>query len=68
VQSDVERRIQHASPSGRELAHALAGLRVERTPDGGVRIEAPRESAVALLTLFEGLTAALREARDREGA
>jgi SNF2 family DNA or RNA helicase len=33
----------------------FAALRVERTDDGGVRIEAPPEAAASLLGLFEGM-------------
>ncbi len=41
-------------------AELLAGLRVERAPDGGVRIAAPPENAGALIALLEGLASALR--------
>ena len=39
---------------------SLPGLRVERAPDGTVRIEAPAEQADLLIGLLEGLLGALR--------
>jgi SNF2 family DNA or RNA helicase len=57
-----------AEPAAREPAHlgaggvaaVFAGLRVDRTDGGGVRIEAPPESADALVAMLEGLLGALR--------
>lgn len=36
-------------------------LSISATTDGGLRIEAPPESAAALASLFEGLASALRQ-------
>ena len=49
--------------SSNDLASALRGLRVERTSDGGLRIEAPRESAAALSAVFETMSRLLRDAQ-----
>lgn len=43
------------------LQNGMAGLSVQRTPQGGVRLEAPPELAVPLATLFESLARGLRE-------
>lgn len=37
------------------IAHLFGQLRVERRPDGGIRLEAPPESAASLVALFEGM-------------
>jgi hypothetical protein len=47
-----------ASNSGAEhnpVAALFSALRVERTTDGGVRLEAPPEAAGSLIALFEGM-------------
>ncbi len=56
-----------ASESAREIAvpdvaRIIAGLAVERTASGGLRIEAPPEAAEALASLFEGFAETLRRA------
>ncbi|HVS11053.1 MAG TPA: DEAD/DEAH box helicase [Planctomycetota bacterium] len=48
------------SPDGATLRQLLAGLSIERTPSGGLRIEAPPESAEVLALVLEGLANALR--------
>jgi SNF2 family DNA or RNA helicase len=45
-----------------DVAGLFAGLVVERTVSGGLRIEAPPETAASLASLFEGFAAALRRA------
>ena len=39
----------------RDVAALFSALRVERTPLGGIRIEAPPEAATQLVALFEGM-------------
>jgi superfamily II DNA or RNA helicase len=43
------------------FADLFKGIRVAPTPGGGLRLEAPPESAGALLDLFEGMARLLRE-------
>jgi hypothetical protein len=40
---------------GGAIANLLGALKVERGPDGGIRIEAPPSAAGALASLFEGM-------------
>ena len=47
-----------------EVARLFAGLRVESTPAGGLRIEAEPEVAGTLAALFEGLAGVLRKVPD----
>jgi len=47
-------------PDTASLAGLLSGLSIERAPDGGLRIQAPPESAGALAAFFEGLSRTLR--------
>ena len=49
----------------RSPAALFAALRVERTGDGGVRIEAPAEVAGSLIALFDGMAKLLAAATDR---
>ena len=50
---------QEPAPGARapadSIAHLFGQLRVERRPDGGIRLEAPPESAASLVALFEGM-------------
>ena len=45
------------------VAALLGSLRLSRTPEGQVRIEAPPEAAMAVASLLEGLAALLRAGR-----
>ncbi len=57
--------------SAADSAALLSSLRVERTPSGGVRIEAPPEAVGTLVALFQGMAqligAGLGDAGRREG-
>jgi superfamily II DNA or RNA helicase len=59
-------------PSAALLSLLVGSLRVERAPDGRVRIEAPAEAASALASLLSHLAASLApaadESRSRDGA
>ena len=63
-----------ALPSGPEVGALLSSIRVRRTPDGGLSLEAPPEAAGTLAGLFQGLGELLARAseptpeRAREGA
>ncbi|MFO0742371.1 MAG: DEAD/DEAH box helicase [Labilithrix sp.] len=50
-------------PPPNPIASLFDVVRVERTPAGAVRIEAPPEAAESLLALFEGMTKLLAGAR-----
>jgi hypothetical protein len=54
-----------APPAPVEVERLLAGLKVERTGKGGLRIEAPPESASTLAALFSGLAQMLQSAAKR---
>ncbi len=59
----VDRAIETARLDEQPPRDVLAGLRSARTPEGRVVIDAPPESAEALIALFEGLAGALRSSR-----
>jgi hypothetical protein len=54
---------EHSRPAN-PLAQALAGLSVQRTAQGGLRIEAPPQLAGPLADLFESLALSLRDAAE----
>ena len=47
-------------PVAADLRRLFSGLRVERSATGGIRIEAPAETAESLVAVLEGLAQALR--------
>lgn len=53
---------QELDEAASPVAGMLSGLSIERTSDGGLRIQAPPESAGVLADLLEGLSRALRRA------
>lgn len=55
------------TPSAGELSSLFETLRVERTPNGGVRIEAPPQSAESLVALFQGMAKLLGAAASAPG-
>lgn len=54
-----------STPDSGSPAALFAALRVERTGDGGVRIEAPPEVAGSLVALFDGMAKLLSAATNR---
>jgi hypothetical protein len=54
-----------AQPSPFVIPDLLAGVRVERTPDGGIRLEAPPHAAGALATMFDFMAQLLRASPPR---
>jgi superfamily II DNA or RNA helicase len=52
--------------TGGAIANLLGALKVERGPDGGMRIEAPPAAAGALASLFEGMARLLSAAASLE--
>ena len=54
-----------AAPGLEAMQGLFAGLEVQRTPEGRVRIEAPPEAAAALASLLQGLAQALVETARR---
>jgi len=61
----VGTRTAVSTPDSGSPAALFAALRVERTGDGGVRIEAPPEVAGSLVALFDGMAKLLAAATDR---
>jgi hypothetical protein len=59
---DIERSSVVSPVAAHDMLGALQGVRVVRTPDGGLRIDASRESAAALSTVFDVFSRLLREA------
>jgi len=60
---DVERSSGVVSAgAANDMLGALQGVRVARTADGGLRIDASRESAAALSSVFDVFSRLLREA------
>ncbi len=57
ARADEATRLTHPVSDARPLgvSELFAQLRVERTADGGLRLEAPPEAANALAALFEGM-------------
>jgi hypothetical protein len=57
------REASESTSSSRESVRALFDvIQVDRTTDGGVRIEAPKEAAASLLALFNGMASLLASA------
>jgi len=54
---------QGDGPPANGLADLFAKLRFERTADGGMRLEAPPETANALVMLFEGMARLVRSSQ-----
>jgi SNF2-related domain/Helicase conserved C-terminal domain len=52
------------TPSANALSSLFESLRVERTSNGGVRIEAPPQAAESLVALFQGMAKLLGAAAD----
>lgn len=52
-------------PAPLPVQDALAAVSIERTPDGGIRIDAPPEAADTLAGLFEGLARMLSPVIER---
>jgi len=55
-------------PHARSVQQMLSAIRVERTPEGGLRIEAPPEAATTLAAMFQGMADLMAAAAQGGGA
>jgi hypothetical protein len=57
--------LPEAIPSAADVQRLISGLTVQRTANGGLRIEAPPETASTLGALFSGIAQLLQAAASR---
>jgi hypothetical protein len=60
VSSPGESSNTSTAAKGAGVGTLLGSVRMSRTPEGGVRLEAPPEAADELIRLFEGMAALFR--------
>jgi hypothetical protein len=60
-QNRLQKDPEVGAPAVKDVGNLLMSLKVQAFPDGSIRVDAPREAAGTLASLFEGLARMLRE-------